>query len=1147
MKKIGYIYKYSEEEKKGIIVYGTWQGRRSTNNDTPLLFYSVDCLSKVSTGQIVYFQFSDGKASRIERASLVNFDKELIDSLLTWKEENKTNDWVYRNTHIQFENLDDVEMPEEDFLKFRALESGNDISIEKELHTKEIIQRRKRPSRTRRIKHTKLPKGIEDLYECFGKYRHSFDELFDYEKTLFDEPTKEIISSSLDTKTINLLDLSLWLDATICQTEKDCFGRTFEQAKYLYDTFVLGRYINAKGNIESAKTSDNCISSSWSILLSSFDEQELRKLIKFAHKLQPALPVDFCKKNLNLLSDEYGMPDVEICRLYCQFQIEQVSTVEQYVRIEKKLYTYSHCVAKHKSEEGVPMCKMSKETLCKLSNKLEEQFDLVIREKVCAKISKYFDYNVLPDKENTHLSIEELIESSRSIDICNTFAVSLHDCYNIIEQFSKLSPKCQSALEKTFTTCINDTLVQEINRESVRPYDYIYCIEKLGEWVKEETMSYIKPILNEKYKDIEDIEELNYTYYHGFIQLENFFDQYKKLTFNYDVLQYIEVISNNNIFYTYPFEIQWYVVSNIIELLDYKSLDSSKYVVYNFQPIRNVRELLKWLHDQNRYNHISDDVLSLAESKICQSFSKEETWSLFEEKLVSSPGKDNISGYLDIYYRGEKVNTDILSLECFQEELFSKFVNSTDDRIRFLIADQLIGTYQSEAVEKSEGKFKLYLWLNNPTTPCSWDLIKNHLGELPYQKQNKLLRYIFYQIAIGELKLGIKELYTSLVNLGSSSCESVRGILFILKEKIANPDSRLSKISIEEVIGDQKENWNNFFNQSKTFFYPCRGYFAISQEEDTDILCFLGKLTKERINDIYFYVIDFYDRPINLFGKPYEFLDNEMIIRAKAVLERNISVTYSNDRYFILEAYEQELRHFVIDFYIDDKCNLVCGKQKSIELGFLPERNAVKPSYTNLKKQYEAADNYICRCGCFENIDQKITPSFYKWEQNEPGIPFYWCNKKMCVRRAHYLCPTSDWVNYKLSDFLFVLMGNDKKNAKLIWDITSEISRFCCDYREMYEDNLPFVSKKIVEAEEIGTWDENSSVFKNISDEDELDEEFSDYIEEDNNEYNIHNNTFEEPTYNRYNGSWAQDEMGYSDDDIDTIFDGDPDAYWNID
>lgn len=35
--------------------------------------------------------------------------------------------------------------------------------------------------------------------------------------------------------------------------------------------------------------------------------------------------------------------------------------------------------------------------------------------------------------------------------------------------------------------------------------------------------------------------------------------------------------------------------------------------------------------------------------------------------------------------------------------------------------------------------------------------------------------------------------------------------------------------------------------------------------------------------------------------------------------------------------------------------------------------------------------------------------------------------------------------------------------------------------------------------------------------------------------------------YGRYAGTYAQDEMGYSDDDIDTIFDGNPDAYWNID
>lgn len=39
----------------------------------------------------------------------------------------------------------------------------------------------------------------------------------------------------------------------------------------------------------------------------------------------------------------------------------------------------------------------------------------------------------------------------------------------------------------------------------------------------------------------------------------------------------------------------------------------------------------------------------------------------------------------------------------------------------------------------------------------------------------------------------------------------------------------------------------------------------------------------------------------------------------------------------------------------------------------------------------------------------------------------------------------------------------------------------------------------------------------------------------------------EPSTYERYSESYAQDEMGYSDEDIDTIFDGEADAYWNID
>ena len=35
--------------------------------------------------------------------------------------------------------------------------------------------------------------------------------------------------------------------------------------------------------------------------------------------------------------------------------------------------------------------------------------------------------------------------------------------------------------------------------------------------------------------------------------------------------------------------------------------------------------------------------------------------------------------------------------------------------------------------------------------------------------------------------------------------------------------------------------------------------------------------------------------------------------------------------------------------------------------------------------------------------------------------------------------------------------------------------------------------------------------------------------------------------YDEYTGSYAHDVMGFSDEDIDEIFEGDPDNYWNID
>ena len=40
---------------------------------------------------------------------------------------------------------------------------------------------------------------------------------------------------------------------------------------------------------------------------------------------------------------------------------------------------------------------------------------------------------------------------------------------------------------------------------------------------------------------------------------------------------------------------------------------------------------------------------------------------------------------------------------------------------------------------------------------------------------------------------------------------------------------------------------------------------------------------------------------------------------------------------------------------------------------------------------------------------------------------------------------------------------------------------------------------------------------------------------------------YDDETYDEYNGTYVQDVEGWSDQMIDDVLDGEPDAYWNID
>ncbi len=58
-----------------------------------------------------------------------------------------------------------------------------------------------------------------------------------------------------------------------------------------------------------------------------------------------------------------------------------------------------------------------------------------------------------------------------------------------------------------------------------------------------------------------------------------------------------------------------------------------------------------------------------------------------------------------------------------------------------------------------------------------------------------------------------------------------------------------------------------------------------------------------------------------------------------------------------------------------------------------------------------------------------------------------------------------------------------------------------------------------------------------------LEETSDDYSYDEYDEYD----DVEPRTYDEYNGTYVQDVMGWSDQEIDDVLDGEPDAYWNID
>ena len=1115
MKKFGYIYKYSPSEGKGILVFGVWKVKSSwgsTIKNTPILFSDNDLMSEVSTGQLVFFDLNDDKtASNIERASLSNFKVDYINSLISCKSNESEHSFYSDNTYISFERLDNIIIPNEDDqdqvktakrdFTYDDLFDDEDFDLLDFYGIADSSTDEENDITTTKT-NSHLPESIKELFYCFGKYKH--------------EGRKESIS-------VNVFDLSLWIDSEVLSTEY--YGKKVDELLFLYNIFVLKKRYNKNGYEIPVKLDNDCISPSWSLLLSKFSDEELKKIIYEAPILQPALPIDFCKNNAAVLTDDYGMPNVEICKLYCLYIITNATTVSEYQEIKHKLYVYYHCGATHLEGEGTPMCKMGRTRITNLKKRLEVQYEDVIKKNVITQLSELSDNpNVV--KELSNATPDELNNVGLYIESLNGLRsdfLGYEVCDKVLDSYEKLPKSYKEASNNSFLRCVNESAISATQSDNLSPFLLRYHIDKFGDWILESTKQKIKELVNDKFSKLDDLEELKEAYKADYITQQQYISRYKQVTSNNDVREFLKELSDYKLDDT-PMEIQSYVVSNIVKQLGYKSLGEYRYC-QDF--VYDIRSLLKWLAN---HGNIKDEVLKEAEEEICSVLSDDERWTLFEEKIVQSPGTENIRKRLDEAYKKKSVNKELFKHTCFQNVMLSDLETASDPELKLFIADNLDSNHQALMEQKASGFMKLYLWQKQPSDNYDWELIKSHYHELSADAQIRVLRFIFGKIASGDLVLSLDDLYSELVETNTPACSAICGILFMLKTKKNNMEVSITSEMLESAIGEEEYKRYFFLNDSKDLFYPCNGYLAISaNKQDIEYQAFYGVLTKEIKSEESYYVVHFYDSPVDLFGNTIDWLlDSEDIETAKQVLQKNTNVEVIDDKYYIHESLEMFVKQFVMAYHIDDKCGLVSDKERMIELGYLPRNNAYQSLYTNYIRIYDDSDHYVCRCGNFGGSDP----------QN--NIPFFWCDKKMCVRRAHFLLPPSQWEKYRFADLLFIALGQSPEVRESVWRVNSEVSQFICDYKHISNsDERNISSKPLNEIEERGIWDESSSIYRDIYDDEdgeEYDEEYED---------NFHDQ--DEPTYDRYNGSYAQDEMGYSDDDIDTIFDGDPDAYWNID
>ena len=1183
MKKIGYIHRYDNNEEKGILVYGYNKGP-FWNSPAPILFSKSQCKTSVRTGVLVYFEIDKDKTVRdIEYASIFNFDKEL---LLSYASVYDTKEWneCEKETHICYQNI----FEQKDFFSHKEMVSldnvKEDVTCVEQYESDDVTSKYKDESGEefdREAYDFDEELGVLDwgLYEDEDESDEDFDEVLD----VID--SDEITLDDDQTVIIDILNPSLWIPL-IPKSRKNYYGKNESEVKDLFEILVAKRRKNHEEYLSKCRRSkrelqtlsidmqrvsypelfqDDCVSPAWTRLLSRLSFTEIKNIYCSYPLLQPVLPEAFCEEYLDILSEDYGFPSVSIAEKYLTNAIRNIHTSTEYSYYKRMIYTIKNCIARHLPGEGVPFCAIERKKLGNITISLGKRQKKVINyiQNQISEANPELPLELrhsINDNKSLLLQIGEFYDFVRELpkEIVESDFLN-YRLKELKEKYQEIPDTAHIFLDSYLRSTLNVYLIGSLKSGELSPYELHIILKELSKWIDRSFLSTHLGLIESIFSKTNDVLNLLSAFEYKYIQENHFIQRYYELAADRsdeqclrDLFEYIEP--------HFPEELQLYILRRVLSHYGLKfSYCSCGDKNYNFPfdvMVHSLNDFLKWMNEntysnEHRIGYISRNVSKQIQKDILSTLSEEESWYLFANDILYMPNANSVKKRLLDAYSKLKFEEEYFKKDCFQEQMAIDVVNKHNTQLIKLIIDKLNPKYRAYAEKRVNGFAKLYLWSLNPTENIDWNCMNLYFAELPEDSQIKAFKYLFFnqlehtgydtEIFLNNL---LEMLLQSTIELKKrtgnlcpnsnmnkvftpgKSVSALALLVQILQTKLKDVKSPIKWNELEPTIAKLSGNCIHVFSKLINFFVKCPGWLLISStvRSDTEYYARNGFVTKINADNVHecVYKVCFYESPIDVNNYEVDYLDDSYIEEVENTLKKNFNCKYDNGGYIISSKDEIRLKEFICRYSIDDECNLMNSALK--------QDNEI-PIYSNYSTHHKNNELSICNCSQFKEVDPKL------------GLPFCWCKKSPCTQKV-FLQPNNRWEYFQFHDLLWVVL-REKAELEQIWCIYSEVSSFI-NYLTQNRDGslVDSESKPLQKDEEIGEWTKDMSIFH---DESFDDESFDDDYEDDEWDDDYEDSFSERNTYNRYNGSWAQDVEGYSDDDIDTIFDGEPDAYWNID